>query len=527
MSGIRRSIHSRLEILTGLNLFDAGVVPKERIRAYRQFFDQKAMGKTKGGPLSDSEKISIWYDAFMPDDVKLKAGAVAGYLRTVSIAIGIIGFLAGSGAAGYLFYYDGSSPVNVLPVLALFAFFPLVFLIFSAVFSLIESRRSGRLPLFFRWIEAPVRSRLRKMVPGQEEIARDETTNKSADDPASARQVDYRHNNHVLPSITSSAWLIHSEPVRLYLKQNLQLAGTAYLTGALLWMLFHVVTTDLAFSWSSTLEVQGETLYKITQTISAPWSHLLPFAAIDADTVEATRFYRAERGDFRPASSGRWWPFIFMAILVYGFVPKLLAYVWYRWRFLKSADRSLLLSDSGRDILAFLEEPLLRTEGDDRFNAASLSGATPEQPVTATESCVVLIWGLCNIKLTGIQHVLNRRILISRHIGGLNSMELDRQVVMQAAQLSLENNHCDILVLVPYEESPVISLEKRLHVLLGESPQSRIIILPVIEDIVQNKQSYEINWSVRVDELNRYLGKKRIFLDVRNLIDSKYLSNSA
>ncbi len=506
MNRIRQNSHSCLEILTALSLFDTGSVSEARIREYRQFGLRLERDRTGTAPPSDVQKIRAWYRDFMPANIRETAGNITGYLRMVSLIIGILAFLAGTGAAGYLLYYDGTVPVNVLPVLTFFAFLPLLILFFSVGYALLGSRNSGHLPPVFRWIEGPIRSRLRN----------------------AARNVKSDPDTHPASRITvTEAWLVHSGPIRYFLKKNLQLAGAAYLTGALLWMLFNVITTDLAFSWSSTLEIRGETLYTITQTISAPWSRIVPGAVVDVETVEATRFYRADRGDFKAVSSGRWWPFIFMTMLVYGFLPKALAFVWYRWQFRKTTDQAVVSCDSGREILGFMEQSLISSRGDEEKNASDPSGSPPAQHFDPSGTCVVLIWGLGDADTSGISGVLNRRILFAQHIGGLNSMEQDRMIITESARISLENSHCDILILVPYWESPTIRLEKKVHVLLGENPLSRIIIIPVIEEKSRNQGASEINWRTRVDEMNRQHGRKRIFLDVHNKLDAKKLTSFA
>lgn len=516
MEGARQNAQTRLEILTALTLFDAGSVSDKRIRESRQLGFRLNQDHADAAKLTDIRKIQAWYRVFMPEGIKETAGKVTGYLRFASLAIGILAFLTGSGAAGYLFYYDGTAPVNVLPVLTLFAFLPLVLLLFSVGFSLIGSRRSGQLPMVFRWIEGPVRSRLRR--------AAEQTSDGSEEQISGGVAEDGEETQSGLRSNVTEIWLVHSEPVRYFLKQNLQLAGAAYLTGALLWMLFNIITTDLAFSWSSTLEVRGEKLYSITQTISAPWARLVPSAVPDRDTVEATRYYRADRSDIQAASSGRWWPFIFMTILVYGFLPKALAFAWFRWRFSKTTDQAILSSDSGSQIIGYMDDSLIVTEGDEGNNATVYAKPSSGSPADPTGNCGVLFWGLSDTDTAGIQNVLNRRVLYARHFGGMNTTEQDRNILMECARLSLQNNHCDILVLVPFEESPTIRLEKKLHFLLGESRQSRIIIVPVIEESDKKRQADEINWRSRVDQINEAHGRKRVYLDVRNILDINRLT---
>ncbi|TVQ67318.1 MAG: DUF2868 domain-containing protein [Balneolaceae bacterium] len=557
MTDSGRNTSPRLEVLIGLSLFDPGQVTREEVRAYRQFamrqdspggvspmrqdspggvspMRQKSSGGISAlpGRHPDARKIHDWYDAFMPAGIKKKASRIAALLSFATVVAGVLAFAAGAGAAGYFFRYDGTAPINVLPVLVIFALLPVVLLLFSVGYALWPRRGSGRIPMIFWWMQWALRPLFRK----------------------AGKEVPegIRHD-------LSESWLVHSVPAGHYLRRNLQMAGIAYIIGALLWVLFHVTTTDLAFAWSSTLEMRGETLHAITRTISAPWRDLVPAAVVDAETVEATRFYRADGADgsdFRASASGRWWPFIFMSMMVYGFLPRLLASLCYHWRFRKTVDNAMVTSDSGREVLGFMEEALISVSSDDRNRAVAAAGPDAESPVRNQEKCVVLAWGFGDIDNTGVRNVLNREILSTASISGMHSLAEDRKSIAQTARASLENGHCDILVLVPLWEPPRLHFEKKLELLMQEAVKTRIVVIPVADkQDLQGETGHEeaghgetghgetghgetghgetdrgetghVTWRKRIVEINLKLGGKRVFYDSRNVIESGALSGS-
>lgn len=493
---------SRLEVLIGLAIFDPAQTGSGEIRTYRQFGKRQssAAGISGGtGRRADAQRLREWYDAFMPEGIRESAARMAALLRLAAIIVGGIAFFTGLGAAGYLFRYDGTVPVNVLPVLVFFALLPLLMLLASALSGLLLRSGTGRIPVFFWWMEWPFRTLLRKA---------------DRDLPEGMRRN------------LSETWLVHSTPAGHYFRRNLQLAGVAYIFGALLWVLFHVATTDLAFAWSSTLEMRGETLYSITNVISAPWRDLVPAAVVDAGTVEATRFYRADGSGFRAVSSGRWWPFIFMSMMVYGFLPRVLAYFCYHWRFRKTVDAAMVASDSGREILGFMEESLISVSSDDRNRAVTPAGPDPDRQIRASGTCVVLLWGLDDIGQSEVRAVLHRKVLSVGSLSGLHSVTGDRKSISQAARVSFENEQCDILIMVPLWEPPRLHFEKKLEMLIQEAVKSRIIILPVADEQERNSGTGEVTWHKRVDEINVKHGGKRVYFDSRNVIEIGKLSGS-
>ena len=54
---------------------------------------------------------------------------------------------------------------------------------------------------------------------------------------------------------------------------------------AIAWFVFRLSTTDMAFVWSTTLDIEPQTMAVITNSLALPWAHLAPQATIDLDTI--------------------------------------------------------------------------------------------------------------------------------------------------------------------------------------------------------------------------------------------------
>jgi hypothetical protein len=95
-----------------------------------------------------------------------------------------------------------------------------------------------------------------------------------------------------------------------------------------------VAVTDLAFGWSTTLQLDAARVHGWVAGLASPWSHIWPAAAPDVSLVEASRYFRlqGELGEITAARLGEWWPFVSMSLLVWGLLPRMLMLFWCRWR---------------------------------------------------------------------------------------------------------------------------------------------------------------------------------------------------
>ncbi|GAB6042427.1 DUF2868 domain-containing protein [Endothiovibrio diazotrophicus] len=121
--------------------------------------------------------------------------------------------------------------------------------------------------------------------------------------------------------------------------------ATLFALGMVAAFALYLLVTDLAFGWSSTLQLGGDWLHRATSLLAAPWASLWPAAVPSAELVEATRHFRAalpEGGD--PARLGQWWRFLWMCLVTYVLLPRLASTAFYWWQ-LRAMQRALVEND--------------------------------------------------------------------------------------------------------------------------------------------------------------------------------------
>lgn len=142
--------------------------------------------------------------------------------------------------------------------------------------------------------------------------------------------------------------------------------GLAFSSGALLATLTLVVFTDLAFGWSTTLDVDAASVHRLTRAWAAPWAWLWPEAAPSFDLVETTRHFRVASNEphvhfIDPIRYGGWWPFLVASILVYGVLPRGLLLAWASWRTGEECGRAVALTPGVDRLLERLTTPLVES----------------------------------------------------------------------------------------------------------------------------------------------------------------------
>lgn len=108
----------------------------------------------------------------------------------------------------------------------------------------------------------------------------------------------------------------------------------------------YLLLTDLAFGWSSTLDISTENVYSLSQLLAWPWQSLWPQAVPSFQLVEESRFFHSQLPQGEAGNTyGQWWRFLLMNLLTYTLLPRLLSYVFYRWR-LSQAHHRLFKQDA-------------------------------------------------------------------------------------------------------------------------------------------------------------------------------------
>lgn len=109
-----------------------------------------------------------------------------------------------------------------------------------------------------------------------------------------------------------------------------QVFGIGFNLGILSGTLIRVLGSDLAFGWESTVQWGSQAVYSIVRVMAAPWSWAVPsrIAHPTLEQIEGSRIILKD-GIYGLATPDlvSWWPFLCLAVLFYGLLPRLILFV--------------------------------------------------------------------------------------------------------------------------------------------------------------------------------------------------------
>ena len=266
--------------------------------------------------------LAAWLRALRGDEPSL-GRRVAGACRLLSYALVVLGATLGWTTATVLLAYSGDTPINV-------ANFLLV--VVGAQLALLAGLLVG-LPLLRAFPGLPLLGDLRAGLRWATELL--ERVIDRADERLSPeRREAWRAGRARLRARAS----LYGDVERHVLLGLTQTFGVAFNVAVLCCCLRLIVFYDLAFAWSTTLQVEPARFHRIVSGLAAPWGWALPDAVPTLELVEATRYSRLD-DRYAGALAGRamdvqavggWWPFLVAATVTYGLLPRalLLALAW-------------------------------------------------------------------------------------------------------------------------------------------------------------------------------------------------------
>lgn len=113
-----------------------------------------------------------------------------------------------------------------------------------------------------------------------------------------------------------------------------------FAVGMLVAFLVHLLITDLAFGWSSTLDLGSGVLHSFTSALAWPWRTLWPAAVPSVELIEQSHYFRAAPlAVEQPVLFGQWWRFLLMCLLLYVLLPRLITTALARYRLTRMLGR--------------------------------------------------------------------------------------------------------------------------------------------------------------------------------------------
>lgn len=302
--------------------------------------------------------------------------------HVLCVGLAVMGLIGGWALTRAVLYYTGDRPINIFNAIGLLVIPQILLLLLWLLTAL-----PWRLPLF-----GTLQSALRLLHPGR--LAR-----------LAAGWFPQRSRQGLDVLWDSDNALLMAPVVRWLLSFWSQLFSVWFNIGVLAAVFYLIAFSDLAFAWSTTLNLDNASFHRALTWLSWPWHSVFPDAVPGRELVEASRYYRLESGSFGadPASSptlaaqlGGWWPFLVAAVVCYGLLPRLLTLLvsWLRLR--HHLGRALPRLPGAPELLARMNSPLVTTAAlrPEHALVAEPLADTPGRPLSAATRipCAIVGW---------------------------------------------------------------------------------------------------------------------------------------
>lgn len=210
---------------------------------------------------------------------------------------GIIGLATASSSL----HYDGTTPINLLQSLAL---------MLGIQFFLLITLLIGMIPWVWKFIPLlnPLQEIIRVFAQSRSGVI---------------AKVKPLINDHPTYLFTKRWGYLYVNIERWLIISSTQMAAVVFNLGLLISSLYAIGVSDLAFSWSSTMQIDSLSLHTWFQYLSKPWQTFWPSAVPSLDLVELTRYYK-QQSNHDPIIMGTWWKFLIACIVTYGLLPRII-----------------------------------------------------------------------------------------------------------------------------------------------------------------------------------------------------------
>lgn len=345
--------------------------------------------------LKPTKLISLWIkENRFRLSLPIKSKNIIDNLKVVNIIlltiILFIGFLTGL----LLLSYSGKEPVNIVYFLFFVIIVPLIN-IFLSILLLFNIKSNDNLLMNFLptfWIQ--------KIIEWYKNSI----------------------NIKINPSLINLMFIQRGQYLSLYFYIGLGLA-----------LILMVTTTDIAFAWSTTLNITPEEFYNILTIISSPWSNFIP-SSISLELIRESHYFRlggeVDRDMILNASRfGEWWSLLAFSTLFYSIFLRVIIILIINRVFILKVAKEILLIDGVDNIIKEIQNPIITTNSQDNEIEFIQSEERVDIKQKYNTYKYILGWAMSSDEI----RYINKKLSISSQnifeIAGNNSLEDDEKVI--------------------------------------------------------------------------------------------------
>lgn len=429
-------------------------------------------------PATDHGKVLFWLGELPDVEVDQADRQVRSAFALIGLMLTVIGILSGVGLASAAYAYDGTQRINIAVGLGIFVLLQLLLLALTIVAAL------PRAWMAYLPMAEGVQEALRLASPGRLGLL-----------AARLLPQDMREALATAMGRAGSYQRVFGRVQLWALLQWSQLYALMVNLAAILTFVFLVVFTDLSFGWATTLDIEPAGFHRLVQGVAMPW-WWLDQAVPGLEMVQQTRFTRGS--DFDPLRGRAWWPFMLMAMLVYGLLPRVVTLIIAHRQLGVATRRALVLMPGVAGALRSLDAT---STGDTADDDPAASAASPGAEVALGDKPIVIDWSRAAGSAARAAMLLQRPVERLYPAGGSRTLEEDEhQLDEVGAAIAADQG---VAVLVKLWEPPVIEVTdyfKQLRQRVGEGVG--IVVVPIASEpsgtVVSDDPGLASQWRRRV-----------------------------
>ena len=333
------------------------------------------------------------------------AETFTGYLYGVTLTLSMIAFVLGLLSGIGLLAYSGHEPVNVIYFIAMVVFFPLLTMTLTLISMLRTQNRQSLLvhisPAF--WMEKILALLPHKV---QENI----------------------QTLKINPLLANWVVIKRSQLIALFFSLGLFIA-----------LLVMVVTKDIAFAWSTTLQVTPEVFHGFLNTVAFAWRDIVPSAVPGMELIAQSQYFRlgdklSQEMIANASKLGEWWKFLVMATLFYALFLRFLLYILASFALRRAVKKSMLSLTGASKLLREMNEPIITThalKNEEIFMATKENYKQIIHHLDASYD-VVQGWAISKDQLVVLCDSMGIIAPVFFEVGGSNSFDEDNEIISKS-----------------------------------------------------------------------------------------------
>ncbi|HHH51757.1 MAG TPA: DUF2868 domain-containing protein, partial [Campylobacterales bacterium] len=286
--------------------------------------------------------------------------------------------------------------------------------------------------------------------------------------------------------------------------ERLQLFSLIFSIGLFISLIVMVVATDIAFGWSSTLQISSESFHTALSYIAIAWAKIVPSAIPSLELVDISHYFRlGEKLDnsmiHNADKLGAWWKFLAMSTLFYAIGLRFGFWLFTKKLLHNQIEKEFLAVDGVKKILREFNKPFISTQAPQPEKHLNIVESIKEKIIHKEKEkdkyTALLGWNYSSddMKLANDTTAITAKDIFV--VGGTNSFTQDKDI---AKRLSGK-----VALYIKSWEPPIMDFVDFLEMLIDNRDIEKVEIYPLgtVGKYYKNSPRDIFIWKRKIDTL--------------------------